>query len=50
MADPGIGDDRAGEVRVGEEVLTESLRRSEAVASGEPRQVRAAEPDAGLTR
>ena len=47
--DAGVGDDRAGEVRVGEEMLAESLRGPESVAGGEVLQVRAAEA-AGLTR
>jgi hypothetical protein len=49
-SDAGVGDDRASEVRVGEEVLAEPLRGPEAVAGGEILQVRAAEAAGGPTR
>jgi hypothetical protein len=41
-AHPGVGDEGAGEVRVGEEVLSEGLRGADPVALGEGPQRRAA--------
>jgi hypothetical protein len=54
-ADARVRDDRAGEVRVGEEMLAEPLRGTEAVPGGERLQVRAAKAArftgwVGLTR
>jgi hypothetical protein len=47
--DAGVGDDRAGEVGVGEEVLAEPLGRPDAMARGDRLQIRAAEAARELT-